>query len=239
MRKIAAQLREHLAESNRLHRLYLEDADRLNAYKRFVDVQIAYFLPKYADLRARPGYSEAIDYIVSDMVGPDIAARDAELEKVVPMMCRVLPGGALQALATALDLNASILKINLDIERHLHPLLVAQQPVSEIDYCAASRKAASLQDCLRLIEMTRSAGESLEGIVRIPMIATTLKMMRGPAKLVGVRGLHDFLEQGFLIFRAIDDVTTFLDVVETRMTEVFTTVFEAPLAQLSDQPIRV
>ncbi|MEO0365548.1 MAG: hypothetical protein AAF265_08655 [Pseudomonadota bacterium] len=239
MRETAKQLREHLAESNRLHHLYLDDPERLTAYRRFVDVQIAYFLPKYEDLRVRPAYSEAIDYIVSDMVGPEIAARDAELEKVVPMMCRVLPAGALQALASALDLNASILKINLDIERHLRADLANRNTVSEADYCAASRKAACLDDCLRLIEMTRSAGESLQGIVGIPMIATTLKMMRGPAKLVGVRGLHDFLERGFSIFRAIDDVPEFLDVVETRMTEVFTRVFEAPLTQLSQAPIRV
>ncbi|MEO1580327.1 MAG: hypothetical protein AAFR91_00680 [Pseudomonadota bacterium] len=233
MRADAARLREHLALSNQLHETYLESPDRLAAYRRFVDLQVAYFLPKYDDLRSRPGYSEAIDYIISDMVGPTIAARDAELAKVVPMMSRILPSGALEALATALELNATILRINLDIEALLRDGIVGGAAISEREYCAASREAATLDDCLRLIAMTRRAGESLERIVRIPMIGSTLRMMRGPARLVGVTDLHEFLVRGYTIFRAIDDVHEFLDTVEARMTAVFTRVFEAPLDTLA------
>ena len=237
MKDSAERLRHYLAESNRLHATYLDDTQRRDEYQRFIDLQLDYFLPHYEDLRHRPGYGDAIDYIVADMVGPEIASRDAELARVVPMMSRVLPGGALSALALALELNARVLTINLAIEDVLRPSLVRSADISERDYCLASRSVADFTECESLIAMTRRAGESLQHIVRIPMIGTTLKMMRGPARLAGVGGLQVFLERGHRIFTAIEDVPALLDTVEARMTRVFRRVFEAPEAQLGQAPI--
>lgn len=237
MRAIAKRLRAQLAETNALHESYLSEPLRRAAYERFVGLQIGYFLPQYEDLRSSPAYSEAIDFIISDMVGPSIAARDAQLSKVVPMMGRVLPTRALEALAVALELNATVLRINLGIEDALRERLTHNVGISEYDYCLACRDVASFADFERLIAMTREAGESLNAIVKLPMIATTLKVMRGPAGLMRVDGLHEFLESGFRIFRSIDDIPEFLDIVEARMSQVFGRVFDAPADSLGTTPL--
>lgn len=232
----AHSLRQFVAQSNTLHQRYLNDSKALTAYERFVDLQLGYFLPQYDDLRDRPGYDDAIDYIVADLTGPGIADRDRELEKVVPVMTRFLPTKALKALALAMELNARVLAINLGIEGELRERIAAGS-ISERDYCLASRAVSSFEECQELVAMTRSAGESLEQIIRVPMIGSLLRSMRVPARMAGVADLQVFLEKGFRTITALDDVHEFLDIMDQRMTAVFRHVFEAPVASLQDATI--
>lgn len=233
----AQALRGFTEQSNDLHREYLGDNASRLAYQRFVDCQLAYFLPQYDDLRSRPGYDDAIHFVIADLMGPGIADRDRELARVVPAMTRLLPAGALQALAVAMELNARVLKINLGIERQLRAVLAAQKSVSELDYCVASRRVSSFDECRELVAMTRAAGESLERVIRVPMIGSLLRTMRLPARLAGVADLQAFLEKGFTTVTAVDDVHEFLDAMEQRMTDVFRHVFVAPEQNLSSAPI--
>ena len=96
-----------------------------------------------------------------------------------------------------------------------------------------------MADFHELIGMTRQAGETLAGIVRLPMTRSLLRSMRMPARLAGVVDLHLFLERGYDTFTGLDDVQEFLDAMQSRMSEVFWRVFNTPLTQLNDtRPIK-
>ena len=231
------RLRDFVAASNALHRAHLDTPERREAYRDFVDLQLEYFLPMYGDLRDRPGYGPAIDFVISDLVGPGIADRDRELEKVVPVMSRFLPSGALAALATAMELNARILEINLGISEQLAPAIANGEHISERRYCLATREVATFEDFTALIGMTREAGMSLERIVAMPMITPLLKSMRGPARLAGVGDLQAFLEKGLATFRGVEDIHEFLELLEDRMETVFRRVFLEDVEALSGAPI--
>ena len=60
------------------------------------------------DLYERPGYAEAIDFTMSDLAGLRISRRDHELERASPVITRMLPVKALETIAAAARLNASI-----------------------------------------------------------------------------------------------------------------------------------
>ena len=233
-KKAATRLREAISRSNTLHATYSMDTRDEQRYAAFISLQLAYFMPFYEDLKDRHGYADAIDFVVSDLTGTGIANRDRELERVANLMTRFLPTGALDALALAMTLNARILEINLGIANQLKNTLSAGETITEREYCAASRKVASMSDFHELIGMTRQAGETLAGIVRLPMIRSLLRTMRMPARLAGVVDLHLFLERGFDTFTGLDDVDGFLDTMQSRMSEVFWRVFKTPLAQLDD-----
>lgn len=235
---VRPRLRRFVKLSNDLHRAHLDTEPKRRRYGKFVDLQLGYFLPRYDDLRGRPGFGPAIDFIITDLVGPGIADRDRDLEKVVPIMSRTMPAGALSALATAMELNAGILEINLGITEKLADVIDADAPLSERGYCLASREVAGYQDFTRFIAMTREAGLSLERIVHLPMIRPLLRTMRGPARIAGVADLQAFLEKGFETFRGLDDVPEFLEIIETRMAAVFHRVFVAAPDTLSTTPIR-
>ncbi|MEL6868354.1 MAG: hypothetical protein AAFO81_01010 [Pseudomonadota bacterium] len=236
-RQAAGLLRDAVVCSNQLHASYLRDADATRGYERFIELQLHYFLPRYDDLRASQAYSDAIDFVVNDLTGTRIAARDRELEKVVPLMSRVLPTRALTALTTAMTLNERVLQININIAASLADKLAAGEPISEHDYCMASREHATMSDFDALIAMTRTAGEHLARIVRLPMIGSLLKSMRLPAKLAGVLDLHEFLQRGLDTFLQLDDVPEFLDTMQARMHAIFSHVFEAPSQTLDTAPI--
>jgi hypothetical protein len=235
--KLAAALREKIRAANRLHRRYLDDPAFFQLYERFIDVQLAYLLPRYDDLRDEPGYDAAIDFIVSDLLGTGTASRDRDLERVAGIMSRTLPSKALEALVLAMDLNARVLAINVEIATALSSQLQGGDPISEKDYCLASRQAATFAEAETLIAMTRDAGIALDRFAHLPLIRGIAHSMRIPARLAGFSDLQAFLEKGLDTFLGLEDVGEFLDALEDRMTEVFHRVFEADPGILETTPV--
>ena len=235
--KLAAALREKIRAANRLHRRYLDDAEFLRLYEHFTEIQTAYFLPQYDDLRDRPGYDAAIDFVVSDLLGTGTASRDRDLERVAGVMSRTLPGKALEALTLAIGLNTRVLAINVDIATALSDRLRTGEPISEKDYCLANRQVTTFAEFETLIAMSREAGNALDRFAHLPFIRGIAHSMRIPARLAGFGDLQDFLETGLDTFLGVADVDEFLDVMELRMTEVFHRILVADPDLLDTAPI--
>jgi hypothetical protein len=225
----ANKLRKYTDRSNALHQDYLGDEAVFVRYERFVAWQLNYLLPFYEDLRASDNYAAAVDFVVSDLTGINISERDRDIARVAPIMSRMLPEKALQVLASAMELNARVLEINLSICRALFENRAVNDEISESDYRLACRIASSLDECLELVHLIEDIGRSLDHVIGIPMIGVTLKTMRIPARLTGFAALQVFLEKGYVTFVALEDVDQFLDDITLRMTEVFTEIFTADL----------
>jgi hypothetical protein len=225
----AKKLRKYAERSNAIHQTYLGDQDLLNNYERFVTWQLDYMLPFYEELRASDDYAAAVDFVVSDLTGMGVSQRDHDIARIVPIMSKMLPEKALQVMASAMELNARVLDINLSICRDLFENKAFDTAISESDYRAACRKASSLDECLELVHLIEDVGRSLDHVIRIPMIGVTLRAMRAPARLAGFGALQVFLEKGYTTFIALEDVDQFLDDMTLRMTEVFTKIFAEPL----------
>lgn len=225
----ASELREYTDRSNSIHQEYLGNPELLQRYERFVDWQLDYMLPFYEDLGATEDRAEAVNFFISDLTGIDISERDHEFAKVVPLMSRMLPNKALDAVATAMRLNARVLGINLSICRELYKEISIDTEITEASYCSACRRASQLEECLELVHLTAEIGRDLDQLIRIPMIGLTLRAMRLPARLAGFGALQHFLETGYKTFNALEDVHQFLDDMTVRMTEVFTQIFTKPI----------
>lgn len=228
----AARLRRYTLRSNQLHHRYLSNPDLLERYERFVDWQLAYMLPFYDNLRQSEDTRAAIDFIVTDLAGIKISARDQEIQRVVPTMIRMLPGKALGMLAAAMEQNARILEINLTICDTYYSQHGDAIAFTEKNYCTAARKAVTLTECLDLVKLTRALGHELDRTIRIPLLGVTLMTMRLPARLAGFGTLQAFLEKGYSTFRKLEDVDQFLDVAEKLMQQLFERIYKKPLHEL-------
>ena len=228
----AKELREFTERSNAIHKEYLGDRELLNNYKHFVAWQVDYLLPFYEDLRTFANYAAAVDFVVSDLTGLGVSQRDHDIARVVPIMSRMLPDKALRTMASAMQLNARVLDINLSICRHIYKERPVDADISEANYCCACRQASSLDECLELVHIIEEIGHNLDHVIHIPMIGLTLKAMRAPSRLAGFGALQRFLEKGYRTFNALGDVDQFLDDITLRMTEVFTRIFSEPLENL-------
>ena len=234
----AERLRRFTDESNAIHEQYLSDPTLLREYDYFLDWQVAYTLPFYSEFEENPETAAAIEFVISDLIGTGISARDADLARVVPMMIRLLPDKALQALASAMELSARALAVNLEICQALFSQTDTSAGISERDYCDAFRRATTLDECMELVELTIVLGHRLKRLVRRPFLGMTLRAMHLPAHATGFGAMQDFLEKGYTTFHEIDDVDYFLDRFSVRMTEVFTSIYEKSLDSLNVTPVQ-
>lgn len=228
----AARFRQHIRRSNELHLEYLDDAQLLRNYDRFAHWQLEYLLPFFSDLYAREGYAEAIDFTMSDLAGIGISGRDSDLERAAPAITTMLPLGALATIASAAEMNARVLKVNIAICRCL--LVGNELParITELEYCVACREASSLEECSELVHLITGLGRTLKSLVKVPMIGMTLRAMRAPAHAAGFGALQEFLEKGFTTFKQIPDIDHFLGEIEVRMIEIFERIYTEPLERL-------
>ncbi len=217
-----------MRRSNELHRCYLDEPATLEQYDRFTSWQMAYLLSFFTGLHQRPGYGEAIDFVVSDLAGVGVSDRDSELERASPAITRLLPTRALETVAVAAKLNARVLEVNLGVLGRLQDNGELPVMITEHAYCAAFRESSTLDECTELVHLAIDLGGTLQTLVRVPLLGTLLHAMRGPAHAAGFGKLQEFLESGYSTFREIPDIDHFLDEIEGRMTEYFETIFNGP-----------
>ena len=165
----------------------------------------------HADLLKASGTRPAAQFFLADLYGTDdLSQRDASLERVVPAMERMLPAAALQTVADAIALDALSERLDAGMSRRLGDRF------TEADYIAAYRKTGTRADRERQIDHVESVGRTLCELVRIPLIGSTLAMMRGPAKLANLAELQSFLERGFKAFKGLRQPGEFVDTVVRR-----------------------
>lgn len=228
----AGRLRLYADRSNAVHQQYLSDPERLREYERFLAWQLDYMLPFFREFEERPDTAAAVEFVISDLTGTGISARDSDIARVIPVMTRLLPDRAMQALASAMELNARTLEINFDICMRLSKTVSIADGLSERQYCEAFRHSTTIEECLEIIELTIDLGRTLKRLIGIPLLGITLRAMHRPAHAAGFGALQDFLEKGFTTFRAIDDVEYFLDRFSERLTSFYTRLCEAALEDL-------
>lgn len=228
----AEHFRECIRKSNALHASYLDDPGQLWQYDRFTEWQMTYLLAYFDDLHERPGYDEAIDFTMSDLAGVGISRRDRDLERAAPAITAMLPRKALETIAAAAELNARVLEINLGIFGHLQHDGRLPDTITNRGYCIACREASTLDECMDLVHLATHLGRTLKRLVRVPLLGAMLRAMRGPAHAAGFGALQEFLEDGYQKYRQIPDIDHFLEEIDTRMTEVFETIYTVPLADL-------
>ncbi len=61
------------------------------------------------------------------------------------------------------------------------------------------------------------------------MLRSSLRLMRGPARIAGLGKLQEFLERGFDTFHSLGDPAGFLATITTRERRIVDWLFEEPV----------
>jgi hypothetical protein len=181
------------------------------------------FARTYADLAAQPRYRAAVAFFLVELYSDaDTSARDADLERVLPALVRIAPAPALETIRDALAFEALCERLDAGVARHL-----GSSRLTVATYGDAFRACGQPALRRRQIEYVDSVGHALERLTRWPMIGTTLRLMRGPAKSAGLAVLQDFLERGLSAFRAMRGADEFLATIVERETAIVKRLFDA------------
>lgn len=184
---------------------------RLKALKQWQQQRLA---RTYADLSADQRYQPAVAFFLNELYGvKDSTLRDRDLVRMYPSMKRLLPKFAFDAVSKALELDVLAEEFDQALTREL-----GTQTLSEPNYVKGFRAVGRREDRLRQIKLMRAVGEGLDKMVKKPLIFSTLKMLRGPAKVAGLAEMQQFLEAGFTAFLHMDGADEFLAIVASRET---------------------
>lgn len=182
----------------RLSRLRAWQADRLEG--------------DYASLRETPHFRPACDFFLNELYGDsDFAQRDHDVERIFPIMVRVLPSQVLGTVSRAVELNAVSHELDLSMVPHL-----PQGQLTAADYANAYRAANNEDQRRYQLALILSLGRELAWVVQIPLMMKLLKMCRWPAKMAGLGALQGFLERGFSAFVELRGARPFLQAIRSR-----------------------
>jgi hypothetical protein len=198
-------------------------ASRVREVKRY---QHARFTGTYQDLLDTPASGKAARFFLDELYGPmDFSRRDAQFSRVAPKVATLFPGEVGVIVLSLARLHA--LSERLDSEM---AAVVPALPLSEAGYrrawCAVGQAAARAEQ----IELVQAVGLALAKQVRRPLIRTTLRMMRGPARAAGLESLQAFLEAGFDAFRDLPDAAEFVRAIASRETAIAADLFDGAAA---------
>ena len=167
----------------------------------------------HADLLADQRYGKAARFFVDDLYSAEEAGeRDAAVAKAVPSLSKMLPPSGVETVANAIELDA----LSESLDAAMAEILEVGAPIDADAYGRAYRVVGRPDDRARQIALIESLGSSLDILTRLPLIGTTLKMMRKPAKLLGLGELQGFLERGYEAFRAMGRPDAFVATVVGR-----------------------
>ncbi len=210
------RIREHLEQVAGLRSARTANpalASRVAAVKRY---QHDRFNRDYADLLASERFAEAARFFLSDLYGPaDFADRDAQFARVVPALARLLPADVMHTVAQLAELHAVSESLDQEMARQ-----VAEEAVDDRSYRAAWRAVDRHADRERQLRLLISIGTSLDRHTRTPLLPTTLRLMRGPARAAGLTQLQSFLERGLAAFVSLRGAQQFLEKIQANEQRV-------------------
>ncbi|MGZ8274242.1 MAG: FFLEELY motif protein [Burkholderiaceae bacterium] len=169
----------------------------------------------YPDLLASDRYREPCEFFLQELYGAhDFDRRDAETQRVVPKLAKMLPARAVETLLLAVRLDEMSERFDSELARKL------SMPVTAATYAGAYPTVGSVDERERQIELVDQIGRALDKLARIPTLSTMLHMMKGPAEMWGLSHLHHFLQRGFDAFAGMGGARDFLATIQRRESTI-------------------
>jgi len=214
----AGALEDHLQRLKRLRGSREGQPPRLPELKAWQSQRLT---RTYADVASQPRCRAATSFFIEDLYGPkDFSSRDQEMLRILPVMTRVLPPSAVETAALAIELEA----LSEDLDQRLAAAL-GVAALNDSTYAKAYRDSSTPGERERQIELIDSVGHRLDALVKKPLVAGTLRLMRRPARLAGLGDLQEFLERGFEAFRAMHGAGEFLALIRSREERILSRLF--------------
>lgn len=194
----------------------------------------------HRDLYDDSRYRDGLDFLLADLYAPtQFTRRDDDVDRVFPVMVKLLPDSVLYTVAELVELNL----LSQRLDRQLTDAWMSLgQPLDEASYCEAFRACDNRSDRLRQIQLVANIGNDLDRYVHSRTISFALSLTEGAADMAGLGELHGFLRRGFAAFRAMESVDSLLDRIVQRETEILEAIFQglpAPFRIAAPQPCSI
>lgn len=170
------------------------------------------FETTYADALASRRYGDAARFFLEDLYGPtDFTRRDQQFARIVPGLVRLFPHEIVVTVVALAELHALSEQFDTAMAR-----AAAGRRIDAAVYGQAWRAVGQPAARERQIQLMLQVGGALDRYTRMPLLRQTLRLMRSPARALGLEALQAFLERGFDTFKAMGGARDFLDMIAER-----------------------
>lgn len=187
----------------------------------------------YKDLLEDKGMHAACRFFLDQLYCThDVSTRDHQVERVLPKLEKLLPGGAVDTVRKVIymDYLAELLDDEITIyinEKEFH----SDNELKEKSYIEAFRQQGQFDLRERQISLVREVGESLRKLMRLPFLRSLMKMTRGAAQKANLEDFHDFLSQGLDAFASLEKPTLFFQLIQEREMSILEGIRQGTLSK--------
>lgn len=226
MKKHAEPLRQALADSHELAARLDEPGFPLREFELLQSWQRRRLAESYDDLVKQDRYRAAGTFFLDELYGGlNFRERDAQVERVLPVMVRMLRDDMLGVLAGAFELQSLSLSLDIGMSK-----ILADHGWNVLDvarYGEVYRACGRGEDREWQIELIHRLGLQLNRLVHHRLVLWMVKTVRAPARAAGFGRLQSFLETGLYAFRAMGDGTSFIEAIYERESQAMRRLFAA------------
>jgi hypothetical protein len=221
---LADRIKEWIIRCREGRQRIIGDSGLRPAFARLARWQSARLAWTHRALAVSERYAPATTFFLTDLYGDrDYGPRDEGLERVYPMIVRLMPRGALASVLLALELHALTQSLDIALVSRLPS---PRGPITADAYAEAYRRCDNVTERQLQIDLVARVGRQLDQVVHRDLIYRMVRLAHGPAHMAGLGDLHDFIERGFTAFRHMKGAADFLD----QIVAAETAVMEAILA---------
>jgi hypothetical protein len=194
----------------------------------------------YADLLNDADCKDACQFFLSDIYAPrDFSQRDYDGTRIYNFMDRFLPEATLRPLYLALQLNRMTQNLDLALAGAMQEQLGIKDRFQMAQYEEAYRLCDNFDDRLLQIDLIVETGRHLERLRHIPLVKTTLRLARKPARRLGWDEMQDFLERGYEAWRSLRQPDVFVATIEQRERAILNRIYGRPGGAPQSNPFLV
>ena len=219
MKKNAERLRKALTASHTLAARLDEPGFPLLELELVQDWQRERLAQIYQDLISQERYRAAGNFFLDELYGGlHFRERDQEMERVLPVMVRMLPEHMLLVLAEAFELQSLSLEFDMDMTTQFQKS--GWTELNTTRYGEIYRSCGRVSEREQQVELIHRLGMALNELVHHRLVLWLIRTLRGPARAAGFGLLQSFLENGLNAFRIMGDGTEFIETIWLRESEV-------------------
>ncbi len=190
-------------------------------------------MESYDELYQQKKFRLAMEFFIEELYGPnDFTQRDKDIEKVLPLMEKVLSEETLATFETALKLNSLSYQLDLDlvmqlqaIESHVIDPLDDMANLTTEQYAKAYKACDNQPLRQQQLDFIELLAFNLSELARRKSIMFMLKLSRKPAKLAGLSELQRILEVGASAFKKLGEIDDFIQPIISGETDIMQSLF--------------
>jgi len=187
----------------------------------------------YKDLLEEKGMHAACRFFLDQLYCThDVSTRDHQVERVLPKLEKLLPGGAVDTVRKVIYMDYLAELLDDEITSYINEKeFYSDNELKEKSYIEAFRQQGQFDLRERQILLVREVGESLRKLMRLPFLRSLMKMTRGAAQKANLEDFHDFLSQGLDAFASLEKPTLFFQLIQEREMSILEGIRQGTLSK--------